>query len=465
MLLYIFANCQNITTSEYFFDTDPGIGNGTAISITPGNTIEFNETIPTTNLNTGFHKLYVRFKNENNQWSLYEARSFFIQDFASYQIIEAEYFFDTDPGIGNGTAISITSGNTIEFNETIPTTNLNTGFHKLYVRFKNENNQWSLYEARSFFIQDFASYQIIEAEYFFDTDPGIGNGTAISITSGNPIEFNETIPTTNLNTGFHKLYVRFKNENNQWSLYEVQDFEIRTQYTIFATINPINSGTITGNGNYFEGENIQLIASPATGYTFTNWTEDGTEVSTNSNYSFTVTENRTLVANFVLQTFDISASVSPANSGTITGTRTFDYGETANLTATAETGYDFVNWTENGTEVSTNPNYSFTVTENRAFVAVFQITNDISDFSKINSITIYPNPNTGLFSLVFENSYKGELIIKIYSGNGSVIKELKTTKSLDKFLYSIDLENINIGLYYIDIISSKEKITKTIIIY
>jgi hypothetical protein len=41
------------------------------------------------------------------------------------------------------------------------------------------------------------------------------------------------------------------------------------------------------------------VASANSGYEFTNWTEGGTQVSTNSNYTFTVTSNRTLVANFV----------------------------------------------------------------------------------------------------------------------------------------------------------------------
>jgi uncharacterized repeat protein (TIGR02543 family) len=41
-----------------------------------------------------------------------------------------------------------------------------------------------------------------------------------------------------------------------------------------------------------------LTATPANGYAFVNWTENGNQVSTSATYSFTVSGNRTLVANF-----------------------------------------------------------------------------------------------------------------------------------------------------------------------
>ena len=69
-------------------------------------------------------------------------------------------------------------------------------------------------------------------------------------------------------------------------------------YTITATANPTVGGTITGAGNFDYGQSCTLIASANEGYTFVNWTKDGVEVSTNTTYSFTVTENATYVANF-----------------------------------------------------------------------------------------------------------------------------------------------------------------------
>ena len=116
-----------------------------------------------------------------------------------------------------------------------------------------------------------------------------------------------------------------------------------------------------------------MTATANTGYTFINWTEGNEVVSTNATYTFTVTGDRTLVANFSLNSYAISAVASPTAGGSVTGADTYNYGATATLTATPNTGYSFVNWTQGGVEVSTNPSYSFTVTEAADFVANFSL--------------------------------------------------------------------------------------------
>ena len=144
-------------------------------------------------------------------------------------------------------------------------------------------------------------------------------------------------------------------------------------YTIAASANPSAGGTVTGGGDYNSGQSCTLTATANTGYTFTNWTENGTEVSTNSSYTFNVTGNRTLVANFTLNSYNVSATANPTAGGTVSGAGSYDYGASCTLTATASTGYTFTNWTENGTVVSTNAIYSFTVEGNRNLVANFTI--------------------------------------------------------------------------------------------
>ncbi|MBR5726753.1 MAG: leucine-rich repeat protein, partial [Muribaculaceae bacterium] len=69
-------------------------------------------------------------------------------------------------------------------------------------------------------------------------------------------------------------------------------------YTINVMANPEEGGTVTGDGTYNQGATCTLTATANNGYSFTNWTKNGTEVSTNHSYSFTVTEDATFVANF-----------------------------------------------------------------------------------------------------------------------------------------------------------------------
>lgn len=142
-------------------------------------------------------------------------------------------------------------------------------------------------------------------------------------------------------------------------------------YTIAVSPNPYMGGSVSGGGSYLQGENCSLTATPDTGYTFSNWTQDGNVVSEQSSYTFTVTSSKTFVANFALNSYVITASVNPTSSGTITGVGNYNQGTSCTLTAIANEDYVFNNWTENGIVVSTNSTYTFNVTGARALVANF----------------------------------------------------------------------------------------------
>jgi hypothetical protein len=75
----------------------------------------------------------------------------------------------------------------------------------------------------------------------------------------------------------------------------------QAQYTVTLSSDPAEGGTTSGGGTFDSGASVTVIATSNTGYTFTNWTESGIEVSTNASYQFTLAGNRTLVANFALE--------------------------------------------------------------------------------------------------------------------------------------------------------------------
>jgi hypothetical protein len=72
------------------------------------------------------------------------------------------------------------------------------------------------------------------------------------------------------------------------------------QYTISVSANPSDGGTVTGEGNYQQGQQCTVTAIANDGYSFAHWTENENVISTEANYSFIVNEDRTLVANFTL---------------------------------------------------------------------------------------------------------------------------------------------------------------------
>jgi uncharacterized repeat protein (TIGR02543 family) len=55
---------------------------------------------------------------------------------------------------------------------------------------------------------------------------------------------------------------------------------------------------MSGSGTFTAGPTRTVTAKAKSGYTFVNWTENGTVASTAASYTFTLTGNRNLVANF-----------------------------------------------------------------------------------------------------------------------------------------------------------------------
>jgi len=71
-----------------------------------------------------------------------------------------------------------------------------------------------------------------------------------------------------------------------------------SQYSVTLSSQPSAGGTTSGSGAYNKGSSVTIMATPNSGYTFTNWTNNGVIVSTSASYTFALNANTTLVANF-----------------------------------------------------------------------------------------------------------------------------------------------------------------------
>jgi len=146
------------------------------------------------------------------------------------------------------------------------------------------------------------------------------------------------------------------------------------QFIVALSSNPLLGGTTTGAGSYNSGASVTIGAVPAIGFTFTNWTEGANIVSSNASYTFNINANRTLVANFAPITagqFLVVLSSNPLLGGNTNGAGSFNSGASVTITALPNSGYTFTNWTEGVNIISSNANYTFTINENRNFVANF----------------------------------------------------------------------------------------------
>lgn len=146
---------------------------------------------------------------------------------------------------------------------------------------------------------------------------------------------------------------------------------------IEVSANPSEGGRVEGGGTYLQGvETCTVTAEANDGYAFINWTENGEEVSTEAEYTFTVESNHNLVANFIpehlIPEYTISVSSNAIGVGTVTGGGTYRHGETCTVKAIPNEGYIFFYWLENGEIVPyADAEYSFKVTSDRTLEAFF----------------------------------------------------------------------------------------------
>ena len=148
-------------------------------------------------------------------------------------------------------------------------------------------------------------------------------------------------------------------------LYELSDYEVSL------SVAPEGSGEVTGAGTYNFGDPVTVVATPNEGWAFVNWTDDDAgddEVSTEASYGFSMPSNDVnLTANFVKIGYEVSLSVEPSGSGTVTGAGTYNFGDPVTVEATPNEGWAFVNWTDDddgGAEVSTEASYDFSMPSN-----------------------------------------------------------------------------------------------------
>ena len=156
LLMITIAQAQNITKYEYFIDTDPGVGLGTQVNITPNTVVtDLNISVSTVSVAPGFHTVYFRSQNDVSQWSMTFSRAFFIENASasSSSIKKFEYFIDTDPGVGSATPFSITPAAVVT-DQPIPvsTTSVPLGIHTVYVRAQSDLDQWSQTSTRTFVV-------------------------------------------------------------------------------------------------------------------------------------------------------------------------------------------------------------------------------------------------------------------------------------------------------------------------
>ncbi len=218
---------QNIDKLEYFFDSDPGVGMATEVTVTAAMDIaNMSFAVDVSSLSIGFHTLFTRSRDATGKWSETSPRPFYKVGTSTTgtlpTIDKIEYFVDTDPGVGEATNVPVTAATAINnFDFPINISSISTGFHTIFVRSRDATGKWSETINRPFFKP--APYTmptlpaIDKVEYFVESDPGVGAATDVPVTAATDINNFTFSVNSAVTIGFHTIYTRTRDVNGKWS--------------------------------------------------------------------------------------------------------------------------------------------------------------------------------------------------------------------------------------------------------
>jgi alpha-tubulin suppressor-like RCC1 family protein len=184
---------------------------------------------------------------------------------AQLYVSQAEYFWDNDPGTGNGTPVLATDGNLNSAFEYLTKTGISTpgnGLHKFCLRVKDNTGVWGPVFTNIINVQQNNTSTIMavsQAEYFWDTDPGTGNGTPVLATDGNFDSTYEQLTKTGItlpSAGLHVFNIRVKDNSGVWG-------------PVFKNVINVQSATVSGCYQKIAGGAYHNLAIKSNG---TLWT-------------------------------------------------------------------------------------------------------------------------------------------------------------------------------------------------
>lgn len=225
---------QRVNNAEYFWNSDPGPGNAIPFQAVDG---AYDQALEALLINTNAlpvlatRVLGIRVQDRNNLWGptfrTVVQISGPVSTIPDIRITGGEYFWDTDPGLGNGTPLLAMDGN---FNDALEAIALETGslpspgVHVLHIRMLEVQGGWSLPFSVVVDVLagsvSFPQIRVQQAECYVNNDPGLGNGTPMWALDGSFDAAWEALRAGSIPvpvaSGVNVLWIRAKDAEEGW---------------------------------------------------------------------------------------------------------------------------------------------------------------------------------------------------------------------------------------------------------
>ncbi|MBO0934418.1 T9SS type A sorting domain-containing protein [Fibrella aquatilis] len=391
---------------------------------------------------------------------------------AAQTVVQLEYFLDTDAGFGKNTLVAVTPSPDGPFSFTLDVSAASAGYHILYMRTRDSNGSWSHTTMRNVeVVKNNGAASLTSADYFFDTDPGVGKATSTTLTTRADGSLAFVIPKDKTTPGSHTLYLRAQDNNRNWSL---------TQLKVTTIINctPPDQPTTLASQTICSGNTLTYSVSAvplATGYRWTvptDWTVvsgQGTAIIALRPPSVTTVSAFSTLAVAAYNACDtgqarlFSATINPLPVRPVITVS----GDATSLLSNVATGNQ---WLLNGVLLpgatgQAQPlvaagTYTVQVVQSGCTSppsAGYQYVITATEESPGSEVTVFPNPATTFITVVSPGNYPTQIHVYSITGQLMMVSELASGRQ------QIDVQRFPAGIYLLQI-SQDTKVTRKLVL-
>lgn len=335
-----------------------------------------------------------------------------------------KYWFDNNDG--QSVTISF-SGNV--WDTELDVSHFNDGFHVLHYQLSDT----TLSPIKSYLFHKISTIESTNNHYFYWFDNQYSNMQSGTLGDGILLLDVESIPA-----GFHCLHLMLKNDNYSTTksyLFiktEMADLGVNLHYHCWFDEDFSHQQT----GNLGDGNLLLDVTALADGEHIVRFYLEGSTVAATQSYVFTKGGGG--------EVYEITATAVPAEAGTVTGAGTYYANNICTLTAIPNNGCAFRYWMENGTIVSEEAAYTFTVTGNRDLVAQFSGTG--VDENEGEGFVLFPNPVND--KLIIESN-RDIRSCEVYSITGQLVLSVNSCSER----LEVPVEKLPQGTYLVKLVA------------
>jgi hypothetical protein len=238
-------------------------------------------------------------------------------------------------------------------------------------------------------------------------------------------------------------------------------------YTVSVSTNPEDGIVSVDEGPFYYGQLCTVTAAPIGDNVFYYWAYNGERVSSDATYTFQVTSSRDLVAYFG-PALSVTVMANPEEGGTVSGGGNLGIGQSCSVSAEANEGYLFTNWTLYDSVMWYYGNYDFVVEGESVLCANFEPVPE-------NSIVVGQCPTTHTLLPTY-SYYNYSLTQQIYTadeiGRGCNIMSVaffnatyEKTRTLDIYMVNTDKERFESNNDWIVVTNADKVFSGTVTFY